>query len=228
MVLYNRSGGTASRNGKRNTQSRAPAQAGTERKGNSMKSVIEHKCGHGIDWKEVFRLATDIIRYNHGGAVVANGNTANNLVYRAAQMGVTVKKYEHSVEIMARYGEPETLSHAYDILTASKKRNPTPRSIRAERKADEKKAEWYNIDRYYGWMKSTETEISAEARNIRYLRKDETAKRIENTVYAAQLIADYNQERKNELQARLNYPEQITRNLCGEPCENRYQQELPF
>lgn len=193
-----------------------------------MKDVIERKAGHAIDWKEAFRLTADIIRYNHGGAVVANGNTADNLIYRAAQMGVTVCKYEHSVEIMTRYGEPEALAYAHDILTASKKRNPTPRSIRHERKADWKKAEWYNIDRYNGWMKAAETEIGAEARNIRYLRKGETAKRIENTVYVAQLIADYEKERKNELQARMNYPAQVTRNLCGESCKNRYQLELPF
>lgn len=196
-----------------------------------MKKLIEYKAqhaGYAIDWKEAFRLTADIIRYNHGGAVVANGNTAENLIYRAAQMGVTVKKYEHSVEIMTRYGEPEHLSYAYDILTASKKRNPTPRSIRAERKAEREKAEWYNVERYDGHMKSTETEISAEARNIRYLRKSETAKRIKNTVCAAQIIANYDRERKNELQARLNYPEQITRDLRGELYENRYQEELPF
>lgn len=196
-----------------------------------MKKLIEYKAqhaGYAIDWKEAFRLTVDIIRYNRYGGVVANGNTAENLIYRAAQMGVTVRKYEHSVEIMTRYGEPEALSYAYDILTASKKRNPTPRSIRAERKTDRKKAEWYNVERYDGWMKSAETEIGAEARNIRRLRKGETAKRVKNTVYIAQLIADYDGERKNELQARLNYPEQITRNLRGEPCENRYQEKLPF
>lgn len=192
-----------------------------------MKSVIERKAGHAIDWKEAFRLTADIIRYNHGGAVAANGNTAENLIYRAAQMGVTVRKYEHSVEIMTRYGEPEALAYAYDILTASKKRNPTPRNIRHERKAGCKKAEWYNIGRYNGWMKSAEAVIGAEARNIRRLRKGEIAKRIENAICAAQLIADYEGQRKHELQARLNYPEQITRDLCGRDYNNRYQQELP-
>lgn len=191
-----------------------------------MKEVIEYKSNRAINWKEAFQLTADIIRYNHYGATVANGNTAENLIHRAAQMGVTVRKYEHSVEIMTRYGEPECLSYAYDILTASKKRNPTPRNIRHERKADREKAQWYNIDRHHQWT-SNESVIGAEARNIRDLRKKNITN-IKYEVLTAKLISDYDSKRGYELEARLNYPEQVTLDLCGRNYNNRYQKKLPF
>ncbi len=200
-----------------------------------MKSVIEYKCGHAIDWKEAFRLTADIIRYNHGGAVVANGNTAENLIYRAAQMGVTVRKYERSVEIMTRYGEPECLACAYDILTASKKRHPVSRAARRERKEAEYNAKRYNIRRYNkpnAIPGTEETFIQRQARLTRYLKETVTTPRkrcpMQELIYWTDAVTRANEERENEMNARMNYPAQVMRDLTGYLTRNRYEEELPF
>lgn len=195
-----------------------------------MKNIIENKCGHDIDWKEAFRLTADIIRYNHYGATVANGNTADNLIFRAKKMGVTVRKYEHSVEIMTRYGEPKALSYAYDILTASKKAHPTPHHIRAERKRDKNTAEYYNVRRYHNenGIRYNETKINAQARHLRNIRRAVKRGNVADIITWTDIMSNSNVARIAELEARLNYPAQVEKTLTGKTYANRYQERLPF
>lgn len=191
-----------------------------------------------ININEFYKLAAAVQRHNHYGYIPGDYMT-DDIIYYGARLGVELKRDE-SGKIHVTYGRSadldatETYERAVEALTTSRKRNPTPRYIRRERKEAEKSAAWHNVERYRPitpWFCATKSALAEEARNLRNLKAaaGETRRdKAQNTLYWTHVTADRDVARRGELEARMNYPEQVERNLLGQLIDNPYNPDLPF
>lgn len=178
---------------------------------------------------DVYKIAVRMAAWNGAkwhetpyGAYRSNDCFSAAIVRDAADMGFTVK-YGHAGKLtpMPHYGESMELSDAFDSVTASKKRHTTPLMDRKRYHEWKEDGYWYNQKRYlvHNGTPLSKTTIAQDcATFMKYLKMSVNQTRRPNFAdisYWAETLSERMKERRNELNARMNFPEYVVHSLTN-------------
>lgn len=168
--------------------------------------------------EQVYALALRIVRFNrsHG----ADGDK-DSIARAAEQCGHVVWYHEYPAPFLAVPRGP--LDEAVNFIAASKKRHPTPLTVRREEKEQRERALYWNQIRYMTPHTARYTMVQTAANNLRELKKQVFFCSKRPTAHKAQIIARYAEDyaeavrnMREEATARMNYPEQVVAELAQE------------
>lgn len=169
--------------------------------------------------EDVFQIVVRMASWN--GAKWNGGFDcfSRDIVNQAKKLGFTVEYSAYSGKLFPayRYGESDELEKAFNYVTKAK-RNYRALAQRRERKQEKERAYFYNVNHHQAYSKVPFLKGSFLlkcASALRNLRAADKACDYPEMVYWAEALTSAWKERAHELQARMNYPEQVRYDLMG-------------